>query len=72
MNPGGDYGKRELSPALVNRFTSVWVPPTKSLAELEAILRSHLEGERSLSFFDLSSGPVRMGSLEILRASRYS
>ena len=21
MNPGGDYGKKELSPALVNRFT---------------------------------------------------
>ena len=44
MNPGGDYGKRELSPALANRFTSVWVPPNDSLAELEAILRSHLEG----------------------------
>jgi midasin len=27
MNPGGDYGKRELSPALRNRFTEIWVPP---------------------------------------------
>jgi midasin len=26
MNPGGDFGKRELSPALRNRFTEVWVP----------------------------------------------
>ena len=26
MNPGGDYGKRELSPALSNRFTQIWVP----------------------------------------------
>lgn len=26
MNPGGDYGKRELSPALRNRFTEIWVP----------------------------------------------
>ena len=25
MNPGGDFGKRELSPALRNRFTEVWV-----------------------------------------------
>ena len=25
MNPGGDYGKKELSPALRNRFTEVWV-----------------------------------------------
>ncbi|XP_072761011.1 midasin [Anoplolepis gracilipes] len=24
MNPGGDYGKKELSPALRNRFTEVW------------------------------------------------
>ena len=25
MNPSGDFGKRELSPALRNRFTEVWV-----------------------------------------------
>lgn len=25
MNPGGDYGKRELSPALRNRFTEIYV-----------------------------------------------
>jgi midasin len=33
MNPGGDFGKRELSPALRNRFTEIWVEPltTKSL-----------------------------------------
>lgn len=28
MNPGGDYGKRELSPALSSRFTEIWVPST--------------------------------------------
>ena len=27
MNPGGDFGKRELSPALRNRFTEIWVDP---------------------------------------------
>ncbi|KAH9260092.1 hypothetical protein BASA81_001864 [Batrachochytrium salamandrivorans] len=26
MNPGGDFGKRELSPALRNRFTEIWIP----------------------------------------------
>ncbi|CAL4138118.1 unnamed protein product, partial [Meganyctiphanes norvegica] len=26
MNPGGDYGKKELSPALRNRFTEIWCP----------------------------------------------
>lgn len=44
MNPGGDYGKRELSPALFNRFTSIWVPPTDNLSELEAILRTAVTG----------------------------
>lgn len=27
MNPSGDYGKKELSPALRNRFTEIWVEP---------------------------------------------
>ena len=30
MNPGGDFGKRELSPALRNRFTEIWVEPITS------------------------------------------
>lgn len=25
MNPSGDFGKKELSPALRNRFTEIWV-----------------------------------------------
>ncbi|KAF6779511.1 hypothetical protein AHF37_00876, partial [Paragonimus kellicotti] len=34
MNPGGDYGKKELSPALRNRFTEIWCPtPLISAAE---------------------------------------
>ncbi|KAK1027794.1 AAA ATPase midasin [Friedmanniomyces endolithicus] len=36
MNPGGDYGKRELSPALRNRFTEIWVP---SLSDTEDIVQ---------------------------------
>ncbi|EEH22929.2 hypothetical protein PABG_05140 [Paracoccidioides brasiliensis Pb03] len=35
MNPGGDYGKRELSAALRNRLTEIWVP---QLSEAEDIL----------------------------------
>ena len=45
MNPSGDFGKRELSPALRNRFTEIWVDvPTRkeevnnSLKELENYL----------------------------------
>ena len=44
MNPGGDYGKRELSPALANRFTAVWVPPIEDPAELAALLNARLAG----------------------------
>ncbi|KAF7308633.1 Midasin [Mycena chlorophos] len=38
MNPGGDYGKKELSPALRNRFTEIWVPPVDDRGDLELIV----------------------------------
>lgn len=38
MNPGGDFGKKELSPALRNRFTEVWVPAISSRSDLKQIL----------------------------------
>lgn len=37
MNPGGDFGKKELSPALRNRFTEIWVPPVDDADELRSI-----------------------------------
>ncbi|KAI3455601.1 hypothetical protein Pfo_012264 [Paulownia fortunei] len=37
MNPGGDYGKKELSPALRNRFTEIWVPSVSDIDELKSI-----------------------------------
>uniref|UniRef100_A0ACD5WZY3 Uncharacterized protein n=1 Tax=Avena sativa TaxID=4498 RepID=A0ACD5WZY3_AVESA len=37
MNPGGDYGKKELSPALRNRFTELWVPAVTDVDELKSI-----------------------------------
>jgi midasin len=40
MNPGGDYGKKELSPALRNRFTEIWVPPIDDRQDLELIVNS--------------------------------
>lgn len=42
MNPGGDYGKRELSPALRNRFTEIWVPHASAQHELEEIVAAKL------------------------------
>ena len=38
MNPGGDYGKKELSHALRNRFTEIWVPAIEDLRDLELIV----------------------------------
>jgi midasin len=43
MNPGGDYGKRELSPALRNRFTEIWVPPLADLSDIFEITRATLQ-----------------------------
>ena len=38
MNPGGDFGKKELSPALRNRFTEIWVPPLDDRDDLLQII----------------------------------
>ncbi|KAG9189260.1 hypothetical protein G6011_06128 [Alternaria panax] len=43
MNPGGDYGKKELSPALRNRFTEIWVPAMSDLDDILEIVRSKLK-----------------------------
>lgn len=43
MNPGGDYGKKELSPALRNRFTEIWVPSISSRTDLLMIISNRLE-----------------------------
>lgn len=45
MNPGGDYGKKELSPALRNRFTEIWVPSVTSHSDLEMIINGSWEYE---------------------------
>lgn len=44
MNPGDDLGKRELSPALANRFTTVWVPALEDPEELCEIVTARLQG----------------------------
>lgn len=40
MNPGGDYGKKELSPALRNRFTELWVPSIGDSDDLVLIVNN--------------------------------
>ncbi|WEJ92653.1 AAA ATPase midasin [Yamadazyma tenuis] len=45
MNPGGDYGKKELSPALRNRFTEIWVPSMDNFDDVRQIVESKLNPE---------------------------
>ena len=42
MNPGGDYGNKELSPAFKNRFSEVWCPSLASSEDLLAIVARSL------------------------------
>ncbi|CEG79450.1 Putative P-loop containing nucleoside triphosphate hydrolase protein [Rhizopus microsporus] len=57
MNPGGDYGKKELSPALRNRFTEIWVPSVTDREDLISIIDEQMKhatlkgySERMLDF----------------------
>ncbi|TEA19278.1 Midasin [Colletotrichum sidae] len=43
MNPGGDFGKKELSPALRNRFTDIWVPAMSETDDMLDIVLSKLD-----------------------------
>ncbi|XP_014485932.1 PREDICTED: midasin [Dinoponera quadriceps] len=45
MNPGGDYGKKELSPALRNRFTEVWCEGCAVRSDLRDIIAHNLRAE---------------------------
>ncbi|XP_034264874.1 midasin [Pantherophis guttatus] len=42
MNPGGDFGKKELSPALRNRFTEIWCPQSNNREDLIQIVKHNL------------------------------
>ena len=46
MNPGGDYGKRELSAALRNRLTEIWVPSLND-EDIAPILQHRLSSTNS-------------------------
>lgn len=43
MNPGGDFGKKELSPALRNRFTEIWCKPPENREDLINIAANALQ-----------------------------
>ncbi|XP_066468783.1 midasin [Tiliqua scincoides] len=49
MNPGGDFGKKELSPALRNRFTEIWCPQSNNREDLIQIVKHNLHPSVSLT-----------------------
>lgn len=50
MNPGGDFGKKELSPALNNRFTTIWIPTLEDEFDMRVILESRLQIEDARNY----------------------
>lgn len=57
MNPGGDYGKRELSPALRSRFTEIWVPAVTARSDFELVLSRTLV-PRHIGIESANLGPL--------------
>lgn len=49
MNPGGDFGKRELSPALRNRFTEIWISAPHDPEEIRALVSPRLGAAAELA-----------------------
>lgn len=43
MNPAGDYGKKELSPAMRSRLTEFWMPHIRDINEVRMILTRKLQ-----------------------------
>ncbi|XP_075869163.1 midasin [Nelusetta ayraudi] len=54
MNPGGDFGKKELSPALRNRFTEIWCPQSNSRGDLVQIIQHNLRSGLSIDGGDIA------------------
>eukprot|EP00794_Sanderia_malayensis_P000583 gene583-1243_t len=42
MNPGGDFGKKELSPALRNRFSEIWCPQSENPDDFISIVNHNI------------------------------
>ncbi|KAF9893737.1 hypothetical protein FE257_009907 [Aspergillus nanangensis] len=55
MNPGGDYGKRELSAALRNRMTEIWAPQLSEDDDILPILSRKLASSSE----DISKGMLQ-------------
>lgn len=63
MNPGGDFGKKELSPALRNRFTEIWCESCTERNDLIAIIEQNIKNGISLG--NQEDGSSGLGMLYI-------
>ena len=67
MNPGGDFGKRELSPALRSRFTEIWVPAVTNKEDIDLVIESTLafvNGTRQENSLSIHSMEIRKSMLD--------
>lgn len=67
MNPGGDYGKKELSPALRNRFTEIWCEGCTQRDDLIAIIEHNLRPNLVFKTHDGSVTSVGVILLDFLQ-----
>ncbi|KAI1718698.1 AAA domain (dynein-related subfamily) domain-containing protein [Ditylenchus destructor] len=65
MNPGDDYGKKELSKALRNRFLEVWCPYEPTEEDMRHIL------EKNIAECNLSSDVMQLTSSSFLEFFKY-
>ncbi|XP_059556931.1 midasin isoform X4 [Myotis daubentonii] len=66
MNPGGDFGKKELSPALRNRFTEIWCPQSTNREDLKEIISSNLRPGLSLGRIDHKGADIAEVMLDFI------
>ncbi|KAG8524470.1 Midasin, partial [Galemys pyrenaicus] len=66
MNPGGDFGKKELSPALRNRFTEIWCPQSTNREDLTQIISRNLYPGLSLGRTDHKGADIAEVMLDFI------
>ncbi|XP_070306217.1 midasin isoform X2 [Odocoileus virginianus] len=66
MNPGGDFGKKELSPALRNRFTEIWCPQSTQREDLVQIISRNLRPGLSLGRTDRKGADIAEVMLDFI------
>ena len=64
MNPGGDFGKKELSPALRNRFTEIWCEPCTDRQDKIEIIQSNIKFEQSVKDISFNMGEIIMNFID--------